>query len=32
MKQFDAEEFVTYLALTVWGLALGAFIIGVVFL
>ena len=29
MKHFDAHEFVAYLALTVWGLALGAYLVAV---
>lgn len=32
MKTFDAYEFVIYLACAVWGLALGAFVVGLVFL
>ena len=31
MKTFDASEFVIYLACAVWGLALGALIVGLVF-
>ena len=31
MKTFDPAEFVTYLACAVWGLALGALIVGLVF-
>lgn len=29
MKHFDAHEFVVYLALAVWGLALGAYLVAV---
>ena len=32
MKTFDAADFVVYLACAVWGLALGALIVGLVFL
>lgn len=32
MKTFDLGEFVVYLACAVWGLALGALIVGLVFL